>query len=214
MRHLGAELIFHGKNFDQARENCERLARDEGYRYVHAVNEPLLIAGVATETLEILEDLPDVEAIFVPLGGGSGAAGACIVAKAINPRIKVIAVQSAQAQAGYLSWKNRRLSHAPMETIAEGLATGTGYELTQSILWDLLDDFIVVSDQEILRAIAILIEKAHTLAEAAGAAPLAGAIKHRERIKGEKVALVVSGGNITLPQLREAISGFDVKKNR
>ena len=208
MRHLGAELIFHGKNFDEAREHCERLARDEGYRYVHAVNEPLLIAGVATETLEIIEDFPDVEAIFVPLGGGSGAAGTCIVAKSINPRIKVIAVQSAQAQAGYLSWKNRRLTHAPMETIAEGLATGTGYELTQSILSDLLDDFMVVSDQEILRAIAILIEKAHTLAEAAGAAPLAGAIKHGEQINGKKVALVVSGGNITLPQLRGAMETY------
>ena len=208
MRNLGAELVFHGKNFDEAREHCERLAREEGYRYVHAVNEPLLIAGVATETLEIVEDFPDVEAIFAPLGGGSGAVGACIVAKAVNPDIKVIAVQSAQAPAGYLSWKSRRLTQAPMETIAEGLATATGYELTQGILWDLLDDFLLVSDEEILQAIAILIEKAHTLAEGAGAAPLAGAIKYREEIKGKKVALIVSGGNITLAQLTEAIAHY------
>ena len=208
MRNLGAELVFHGKNFDEAREHCERLAREERYRYVHAVNEPLLIAGVATETLEIVEDFPDVEAIFAPLGGGSGAVGACIVAKAVNPDIKVIAVQSAQAPAGYLSWKSRRLTQAPMETIAEGLATATGYELTQGILWDLLDDFLLVSDEEILQAIAILIEKAHTLAEGAGAAPLAGAIKYREEIKGKKVALIVSGGNITLAQLTEAIAHY------
>ena len=146
MRNLGAELVFYGKNFDEARGYCERLAKEEGYRYVHAVNEPLLVAGVATETLEIIEDFPEVEYIFAPLGGGSSAAGACIAAKAINPGIKVIAVQSAQAPAGYLSWKNRRITEAPMETVAEGLATATGYELAQAILWDLLDDFLLVSD--------------------------------------------------------------------
>ena len=205
MRNLGAQLIFHGKNFDEAREQCERLAMEHGFRCVHPANDPLLIAGAATETLEIIEDFPDVEVIFVPLGGGSGAAGACIVAKALNPEIRVIAVQSAQAQAGYLSWKSRRVTEAPMETMAEGLATASGYELTQAILWDLLDDFILVDDSEILRAIALLIEKAHTLAEAAGAAPLAGAIKYKEGIRGKKVALVISGGNITLAQLREAL---------
>ena len=205
MRNLGAELIFHGENFDTARVHCEELAQEKGYRFVHAANEPLLIAGVATATLEIVENFPGVEYIFVPLGGGSGAAGACIVAKAINPDIKVIAVQSAQAPAGYLSWKGQRLTEAPMETMAEGLATASGYKVPQSILRDLLDDFILVDDVEIRRAIALLIEKAHTLAEAAGAAPLAGAIKARDRIKGKKVALVVSGGNITLDQLREVL---------
>ena len=208
MRNLGAEVIFHGKNFDEAREHCERLAREEGYRYVHAANEPHLVSGVATLTLEIIEDFPEVEAIFLPLGGGSGAAGACIVAKAINPEIKVIAVQSAQAPAGYLSWKNRRVTEAPMETIAEGVATATGYELPQVILWDLLDDFILAGDAEILQAIAILIERAHTLAEGAGATALAGAIKYRDGIKGEKVAVVVSGGNITLDQLRKVLEGY------
>jgi len=214
MRNLGAELIFHGENFDEAREHCERLAREEGYRYVHAANEPLLVAGVATEALEIIEDFPDVQAIFVPLGGGSGAAGVCIVAKAINPEIKVIAVQSAEAPAGYLSWKNRRLTDAPMETTAEGLATGKGYELPQDILRDLLDEFVLVSDREILQAVAMLIEKAHTLAEPSGAAPLAGAIKHREEIKGKKVALIVTGGNITLAQLREAMEAYEAPQGQ
>jgi threonine dehydratase len=208
MRNLGAELIFHGVNFDEARQHCERLAKEEGYRYVHAVNEPLLVAGVATETLEILEDFPDVETIFVPLGGGSGAAGACIVAKTINPAIQVIAVQSAQAPAGYLSWKNRRIAEAPMKTMAEGLATASGYELPQSILWDLLDDFVLVGDDEINRAIAVLVERAHTLAEAAGAASLAGAIKCADRIKGKKVAIIVSGGNITVAQLTQALGSY------
>ena len=208
IRNLGAELVLHGANFDEAKEHCETLAREEGYHYVHPANEPLLIAGVATETMEIIEDFPDVDAVFVPLGGGSGAAGACIVAKAINPDIKVVAVQSAQAPAGYLSWKNARLTEASMQTTAEGLATAAGYELTQSILWDLLDDFVLVDDLEILRAIAILVEKAHTLAEGAGAAALAGAIKYGDKIADKKVALIISGGNITLPQLREAMEMY------
>ena len=181
------------------------MADERGYRFVHAVNEPLLIAGVGTETLEIIEDFPEVDCIYVPLGGGSGAAGACIVAKAINPNIKVVAVQSAQAQGGYLSWRNRRLTESPMGTEAEGLATSTGYQMTQEILWDLLDDFVLVDDDEMKEAIGILIDSAHTLAEAAGAAPLAAALKNQLDIKGKNVALIITGGNITIPQLREVL---------
>ena len=84
MRALGAEIIFHGQNFDEAKSHCERLAAEEGYRYAHPANEPLLVAGVATQTLEVIEDMPDVDTIVVPLGGGSGVAGACIVAKTVD----------------------------------------------------------------------------------------------------------------------------------
>lgn len=209
MQNLGAEIIFHGKNFDEAREHCERLALEEGYLFVHPANNRHIIAGVGTETLEVLEDFPDVEVVYVPLGGGSGVAGACIVAKAVNPSIKVVAVQSSEASAGYLSWKDRKVIEAPMNTIAEGLATASGYQLTQEILWDLLDDFLLVSDREILQTIAVLIEKAHTLAEGAGATALAGVIKSRDSIKGKKVAAIVSGGNITLEQLREVVNSAE-----
>src|SRR5262245_38966822 len=89
MQGMGAEVIFHGTGFDEARLHCEALARDRGYRYIHSGDEPLLIAGVGTETLEMLEDAPDLETIIVPIGGGSGAAGACIVAQAVSPRIRV-----------------------------------------------------------------------------------------------------------------------------
>ena len=209
MRNLGAEIVFHGKEFDQAREHAERLAREEGYRYVHPANEPMLVAGVATETLEIIEDYPEVEVIMMPLGGGSGAAGACIVAKAIDPGIKVVAVQSEQAPAGYLSWKNGHISEAPMKTSAEGLATASGYDLPQSILRDKLDDFVLVSDDEIRQAMGVLLDKAHTLAEGAGAgaAGTAGALKIKDQLQGKKVAIIVSGGNVTLEQLREVVRG-------
>ncbi len=208
MRNLGAEVLFHGANFDQAREYSERLAKEEGYRYVHAANEPLLVAGVATYALEILEEFPDVEYILVPLGGGSGAAGCSIVAKAVNPGVKVIAVQSQQAPAAYLSWKNKEVCHAPMNTKAEGLATESGYQVPQEILWDLLDDFLLVSDDEIGHAIGVLLEKAHTLAEDAGAAALAGAIKMKDELQGKKVAVVVSGANVTLDRLKEVLAAY------
>ena len=208
LRSLGAELIFYGDHFDEARAHSERLAKEEGYRYVHPVDEPLLIAGVATQTLEVIEDLPDVQVVVTPMGGGTGAAGACIVAKAVDPNIQVIAVQSEAAPGGYLSWKQGKAVPSPTETFAEGLATTVGYELPQSILRQHLDDFILVSDDEIRCAIGLLIEKSHTLAEGAGAAALAGVVKHPELVKGKKVSISVSGANVNLPQLTEAISVY------
>ena len=208
MRLLGAELVFHGANFDEAKVHCERLAKEEGYRFVHPANEPWLIAGVATQTLEVVEDLPDVDLIFMPLGGGSSAAGACIVAKSVDPDIQVVAVQSEAAPGAYLYWKNGRQTEAPMETFAEGVATKEGYELPQLVLREKLDEFLLVSDDDIRRAIGTLIEKAHTMAEGAGAGALAGAIKHPELVKGKKVVVTVSGGNITIPQLIDAIKVY------
>ncbi|MBI1800816.1 MAG: threonine/serine dehydratase [Chloroflexi bacterium] len=206
MQNLGAEVLFHGRDFDEAREYVETLAEERNLRYVHPANEKLLIAGVATETLEILEERPDIEVIIVPVGAGSGASGACIVAKAINPQIRVIAVQAERAPAGYLSWKEGRLLEAPMNTFAEGLATRTGYPLPQSILRDLLDDFALVSDDEIRHAMRLLLEKTHNLAEGAGASALAAALKMKEQLAGKKVAIVQSGGNTSLEHLRAALA--------
>ena len=208
MRALGAELVFHGADFDAARLHCERLAKEEGYRFVHPVNDPLLIAGVGTQALETVEDLPDVEVLMLPMGGGSGISGACIVAKGIDPSIEVLAVQSEQAQAGYLSWKKGEIVESEMNTVAEGIATRSGYELAQQIMVDLLDDFLLVSDDEIHQAIGTLVDKAHTLAEGAGATALAGAIRYPEKVKGKKVAITVSGGNITVDQLRESLNVY------
>jgi len=205
MRGLGAELVFHGRDFDDAREHCEQLASEHGYRYVHSGNEPLLIAGVATETLEILEDQPQTDAIIVPIGGGSGAAGACIVAKAVNPTVRVIGVQSAAAPAAHRSWQERRLVEDRMETFAEGLATRTAFELPQRILWQSLDDFVLVSDDEIRAAQALMIESTRNLVEAAGAAPLAAALRLRSELAGKRVALILSGGNASREQLLDVL---------
>ena len=205
MRLLGANLILHGKEFDESRLHAERLAKEEGYRYIHSANDPMLTAGTGTYTLEIIEDLPDVDTIIVPVGGGSGACGACIVAKSINPEVRVFGVQSDAAPAAYLSWKEGGIVEAPMRTAAEGLATGVGYEYTQRILRDLLDDFILVTEADLNEAIVLNLEKTHNLTEHAGSAALAAALKIKDRLAGRKVALVMSGGNVSLDQLRAAL---------
>src|SRR5262245_41566209 len=148
-RAQGAEIIVHGRDFDDAREHCERLAAERGLRYVHSGNEPHLIAGVGTATLELLEQVPDLDTIVVPVGGGSGAAGACIAARAVRPSLEIIAVQSEAAPVAFRSWQTRRLLEDRMETFAEGLATRVAFELPQAILWELLNDFILVSEDAI-----------------------------------------------------------------
>ena len=205
MRGLGAEVLFHGSKFEDAVGHCEALARRHGYRYVHSANEPHLVAGVGTHTLEVLLEQPDVEVVIVPLGLGSGAAGACIAAHGINPAVQVIAVQSADSPAGYDSWKRRDLVTAANRTFAEGLATGSAAELTQRVIREHLHDFMLVSDDEIRQAIVWMIERAHTLAEGAGAAALAAAYRSREALRGKKVALICSGGNCSLDHLRQAL---------
>ncbi len=201
VRALGAEVVFHGSDFDEAREYCEKQATEHRYRYIHSGNEPSLISGVATYTLEIVEARPDTEVIVVPVGGGSGAAGACLVAKAVRPSIEVIGVQSDAAPAAYRSWRARSLVEDTTSTFAEGLATRTAFELPQRILWELLDDFVLVSEDALKIATRVMIEKTRNLVEPAGAAALAAVLGTPERFAGRKVAVVCSGGNISPAQL-------------
>jgi threonine dehydratase len=205
MRNLGAEIMVHGRDFDEAREHCQALALQNNYRYVHSGDEPLLIAGVATASLEVLETRPDIEVFVVPVGGGSGAAGACIVAKTVNPKIQVIGVQSEAAPAAHRSWKARQLLEDEMNTWAEGLQTRTAFALPQRILWDHLDEFLLVSDDEIRLATRLLIEKTRNLIEGASAAAMAAALKIKDRLAGKRVALMCTGGNLSLKQLREIL---------
>jgi threonine dehydratase len=206
MERLGADLVVHGHDFDEAREHCEALAREHGYRYVHSGNEPHLIAGVGTATLELLETEPGVEVVIVPIGGGSGAAGACVAGKAVKPELEVIGVQSSAAPAAYRSWQARQLLEDRMGTRAEGLATRVAFELPQRILWERLDDFVLVDEEELERAVVLMIEGTRNLVEPAGAAPLAAALRLRDRLAGKKVALIQSGGNISPDQLRDILA--------
>jgi threonine dehydratase len=212
MRGLGAEVVFHGADFDSAREWVTGVAADQGGRFVGPTDE-LLIHGVGTYALEIIEDLPEVDAIIVPVGAGSGVCATSIVAKTINPGIQVIGVQSAQAPAIQMSWAARKTVSADMTTVAEGLATRVPFENTQRIMRRFLDDFVLVDDAAIEDAILLLLEHTHNLAEGAGAAALAAAIKLKPRLAGKNVVLVLSGGNLSVDQLRRLLvrSGSSVR---
>jgi threonine dehydratase len=204
---LGAEIVVCGADFDEAREHCERLAAEHGYRYVHSGNEPHLIAGVATATLELLEANAGIDVIIVPIGGGSGAAGACVVAKARRTSVQVVGVQSEAAPAAYRSWREGRVVADTMGTAAEGLATRVGFELPQAILREHLDEFVLVSEDDLRDATVLMIGGTSNLVEPAAASTLAAAVKLRGSLAGKRVALIQSGANISLDQLRELMTG-------
>ena len=208
MRTLGARVLHHGPVFDSAREHAEKMANEDDLRYVHPANEPLLIAGVATYSLEVHEDLGGIDYMIVPMGAGSGASGACIVSDAVSPSTRVIAAQSAEAPSAYLSWKRGALVNAQMETEAEGLATSSSYELPQSILRKSLHDFILVGDQRIKEAAGRFIEATRTLIEYAGASSLGAAMEIKETLKGKKVVLIASGANASMRQLAESLAAI------
>ena len=209
MQNLGAEVIFEGEYYDQSREAANTLAEERGLYYIDAANEPDLIAGVATYSLEIFEDLSDIDTIFAPVGAGSGASGACIVAEALSPSTRVIGVQAAAAPAAQLSWKAGELVSAEMKTNAEGLATAHGYQMPQSILRDLLGDFILVSEDDIEDAISDYLDHTHSLVEGAGAVALAGAKAHWEKIKGQRIVVIASGANLSRTQLKKIVAEWD-----
>ena len=202
---LGANLIFHGDVFERSREYAEELAEKDGSRFVCAANTPELIEGVGTYTLEIYEDLNDIDVIIVPIAAGSGAAGACIVTDSVSPSTKVIGVQAANAPAAYHAWESGIIRTYPMTTVAEGLATESAYELTMGILRTRLKQFELVEDSHILQAIKLYIHATRTLVEHAGASTLAAALNIKEQLRGKRVVFVASGGNVTVDQLKSVL---------
>ena len=202
---LGPEIIFHGRIFEQSKDWANHLAGERGARFIHPANEPFLIAGVASYAAEILEDCPELDVIIVPVGGGSGAAGCCLVKAELKPAVQVIGVQAEKAPAAYLSWKAKSIVTDKMETAAEGLQTQMGYELTQEILQKHLADFILVSEEEMSAAILTYLQLVRNISEEAGASPLAAALKIKDRLKGKTVALILSGSNISMERLRSIL---------
>jgi threonine dehydratase len=206
MRSYGAELIEHGRDFDEARERVEALQHERGLRYIHSANEPLLLAGVGTYALEIFEAQPDLDVILVPVGGGSGACGCCIVRSGIGSRAEVIGVQAARADAFARSWRGpERVVADSCDTFAEGMATRVTFDLTFGILKDQLDDIVTLSEDELAEGVRLALRATHNLAEGAGAASLAAAVKLRDRLAGKRVICVMSGGNIDRATLARII---------
>jgi len=209
MEAFGAELLIHGRDFDEAREKVEEVQSSSGMRYVHSGNEPLLIHGVGTYALELLQDLPDVDYIFVPIGGGSGASGILTVVRSMVAGVKVVGVQAEQAPAFYRSWKSGvPVATDSADTIADGLATRGIFELPFSIIKRSIDDVITVSEEEFRWAVFELLRSTHQLAEPAGAAGLAGAARFRKQIRGKKVVMILTGCNIASAVLNGILAQF------
>ena len=206
MQHLGAEVVFKGSHYDASRGAAVDIAEKKGYRYIDAANEPDLISGVATYSLEIFEDVPDIDVVIVPVGAGSGACGASIVRSAVSPGTQVIGVQAAAAPAAQLSWSAGELVDAPMNTDAEGLATAHAYEFPQSILREELNDFILIEEDEIDASVALFLEHTHTLVEGASATSLAAALALKDLLQGKRVVIVATGANLSMAQLDRVIS--------
>jgi len=206
MRAWGARVVEQGRDFDEAREFVEAEVAQSGVRYVHSANEPLLIAGVGTYALEIFEDLPDVDVVFVAVGGGSGASGLVTARTGLGRRTRIIGVQAAGADAFARSWRTgTRVTGDAVDTFAEGIATRVTFDLPFGILQHGLDDVVTVTDAELADAIRLALETTHNLAEGAGAAALAAAAARRSELAGQRVVCVMSGGNLPVDVLRRIL---------
>lgn len=207
MRALGARLIEEGRDYDESVQVADRICREEGATVAHSTNDRRIIAGAGTMSLEMLEQDSALEAIVLAVGGGSQAVGAITVAGALAPDLEIFGVQAAGASAAHDSWHARQpLSGERADTFADGLATRSSYELTFPALLEGLTDFITVSDAEIAEAMRLLLRTTHTMVEGAGAAGLAGAIRLAERLRGRRVGVVLSGGNVDDATLRRVLN--------
>jgi threonine dehydratase len=204
---FGADLIVHGYDFYDAQSYCDELVDTAGYYYVEQGNEPEILNGLGTMGLEIFEDLPDVDVIVCPIGGGAGCASLVKVAQAINRRVEVIGVQAERAAAFHTSWKKgewRIIEGA--DTVADGLAARSVFQLPYLIMKDHISDVVLLSEEEILEGIRLALQVTHNMAEGAGAASIAAALQIKDRLAGKKVALIMSGGNLDHEHLMQALA--------
>ena len=206
IRSTNATLIEAGKNFEEASVVVDELSERENLYYAHPANEPHLINGVGTEFIEIIEALPELDAVILPIGAGSEVAAATVVLKTINSDIQIFAVQAERSSAAFQSWKSGRILSSKNSTFAGGFATGTAYETPFEIYKSNLTDFVVLSEDEIYEGIALAGYYTHNFVEGAGASTIMAAIKLKEQLKGKKVALQFSGCNASPDEINVAYS--------
>lgn len=206
IKDAGAEIIECGRDFEESGKKVAELVEEKGLYFVHPANEVHLINGVATEFLEILEMIPDLDTLIIPIGAGSEAAAAISSMKTIRPDIEIIAVQAEAAPAAYQSWKHKVIKTATNTTFAGGIATGTAYEVPFSLYKNALTDFILLSEEELYQGIALAAHHTRNLAEGAGSSCLRAAVKIRDRLKNKKVAVQMSGGNASAAELNKAMN--------
>ena len=211
----GAEVILFGNNFDEASEEAERLRKAENLTGVHAFDDDAIIAGQGTVGLELLEQQPDLEAVVVPVGGGGLIGGIACALKETRPGIKVVGVETERIP----SMKAALAAHTPVTlppaaTIGDGIAVRRAGDRTLPLVAKYVDEIVTVDEEEIANAILLLLEREKTVAEGAGAAPVAALLNHKTSLKGLRTAVVVSGGNIDVNFLSRIIERGLVKDGR
>ena len=204
-RSYGGDVILFGQNTDEALKHAEKLAED-GRSFVHPYDDREIIAGQGTIGLEILEEVPDVEAVIVPVGGGGLISGIAAIIKRRKPRTKIIGVQSAHVSSAFLSLKRgKRVEVRIKPTLADGIALRSLGEINFPIVQKYVDGILTVREEEIASAILMLMERKRVVAEGAGAVPLAALLSKKHQIATKKVVLVISGGNIDVNVLDRII---------
>jgi threonine dehydratase len=212
-RAFGAEVVLHGDSFDDAYAKSRELQKQHGYVYIHPFDDVQVLAGQGTTALEIIDELKDVDAILVPIGGGGFASGVALATKSVNPHVKVIGVEPEDAacmQKAFSKGKVSSLRNA--DTVADGCAVKTPGSLTFAFCQRYLDEIITVSEMEIMSALLSLIEKHKLIAEGAGVLSLAAL--PRLNFKGKKVAAIISGGNIDISTISALIDKALIARGR
>ncbi len=211
MKALGARLVEAGQDFDEARFEVERLAREENLRYLHSANESHLINGVGTYALEIIETMQQrgekIDAILAPIGMGSGLCGIITAFRALSPETKIYGVQAEGAPSYYLSWQaGKVVETAQANTFADGVATRCPSPFTLDIILNGVDEIVLVNDDEIRAAIRLLWRTTHNLAEGAGAASTAATMKWRQQLRKKTIINIMCGGNMDTQTVHEIFS--------
>ena len=198
----GADIVKYGKDYDEAYSKALEIQKETGTTFVHPFEDPFVVAGQGTVGLELLEDVPDLNAIIVPVGGGGLISGISIAAKTLNPKLRIVGVQSEGAPAVYRSWRAGKIVEVDsVNTVADGLAARKPLDLTFGIIKRYVDTVLLVSEEEIGEAVLALLHNAHILAEPSGAASLAALLFKYHPKPEEKVAVIISGANISIDYL-------------
>jgi threonine dehydratase len=211
----GADVVLHGANYDEVYEEAVRRSSCDGLTLIHAFDDDAIIAGQGTLGLELLQQHPDIETVIVPIGGGGLISGVACALKESNPRIRIIGVQPARLPSMKVAVaEGKPITLAPAATIADGIAVRRAGDRTLPMVQKYVDDIVTVDDEEIANAILLLLEREKTLAEGAGAAPIAALLNRKISLTGKRVALLVCGGNIDVTLLSRIIERGLVKDGR
>jgi threonine dehydratase len=214
-RNFGGQVVLHGDNYDEAYTEALRLQADCEYTFVHPFDDPAVIAGQGVIGLEVLEQVPGLEAVVAPVGGGGLIGGVACAIKEINPKVKVIGVQTARlpSMAAALA-QGHPVTIEPAITVADGIAVRRAGNLTLPLVEHYVDELVTVEEEDIASAILVLLEREKTLAEGAGAAALAALLQGKTRLRGERTVALVCGGNIDVTLLARIIDRGLVKDGR